>query len=133
MYTFYNNCVPIAYWKKVFIFWPKRKISVSCHTKCRSSIKSWFLLVNERERERERKRKCKRVTVYTPVNHFDSSHSYVEETCASKFSVSYYDVKAERLYHVKIGCNFHTGYLLSIIWHIWHIYDIFDTYDIIGI
>ena len=87
----------------------------------------------ERERERERKRKCKRVTVYTTVNHFDLSHSYVEETCASKFAVSYYDVKAERLYHVKIGCNFHTAYLLSIIWHIWHIYDIFDTYDIIGI
>ena len=71
--------------------------------------------MNEREREGETKRKCKRVTVYSPVNHFDLSHSYVEETCASKFAVSYYDVKAERLHHVKIGCNLHTGYLLSII------------------
>ena len=92
-----------------------------------------MVLASEWERERERKRKCKRVTVYTPVNHFDLSHSYAEETCASKFAVSYYDVKAERLYHVKIGCNLHTGYLLSMIWHIWHIYDILDTYDIIGI
>ena len=61
--------------------------------------------MRERERERERKRNYERVTVHATVYHLNTSYnnSYAERTCTPKLAISYYGVKADRLYHVIIG------------------------------
>ena len=56
------------------------------------------------------KREGERVTVHKRVYHLNLSHSYVEATCKPRFAISYYGVKAGRLYYVTIGCNLVTRY-----------------------